>query len=236
MLKNTIGKTKHIWNVFFCLVCITMSCNDPAADKYQKMSDSHPTIISHILPKYYFNLFQQKKGGKIKLVSSVENLGRDTVSNFSYNKDYDIAMYTLSRSYDFSLRKSLHESFGESSEEVGTPFYANGIKLLGIRHRILVTDADKPSNIFISFGGSGFSIAEKNDTVADYFFDCKNLSIKYKANGHQEVFVKADDHRPLEIIFLKHEKKLFLIFITTKKDSASFQHSIGASLFKCFKG
>jgi len=236
MLKNQMGKIKHIWNVFFCLVCIMMSCNDPAADKYQKLLQSYPTIFSHTLPDYYLNLFQQNIRGKIKLVESLEHPGRDTVSNFSYDKDYDIAMYTLSRSYDLSLKNSLRESFGESSEELGTAFYDNGINLVGIRHRILVTDADKPSNIFISFGGSGFSIAEKNDTVADYFFDCKNLSIKYKANGHQEVFVDADDHRPLEIIFLKHEKKLFLIFITTKKDSASFQRSIGASLFKCFKG
>lgn len=211
-----------------------MSCNDPVADKYQKIFQSHPTIISHTLPDYYLNLFQQKARGKIKLVESLEHIGKDTVCDFLYDQKYYLALYTLSRSYDFSLQKSLRESFGENSQEFSTPFYDNEINFVGISNRISVNDNDndKPSNIFISFGGSGFSKSEKNDTIADYFFKCKNLSIKYKTNGHQEVFVNANGSKPLEIIFLKKEMKLFLIFITPKKDFTSFNHEISISLFK----
>jgi len=211
-----------------------ISCNDPAADKYEKMLQSHPTVLSQTLPDYYLNLFQKKARSKIKLMSSLEHIGRDTVCNLSYDGEYYVALYTLSRSYNFSLQNSLRESFRESSAEFGTPFYINDINFVGIKHRMYVNDSDKgkPSNIFISFGGAGFSKGEKNDTLADYFFECKNLSIKYKANGQQEVFVEADSYKPLEIMFLKKEKKLFLIFITPKKDSTSFHHSIGISLFK----
>ncbi len=227
-------KIKHIWNIFFIVVCMMMSCNDPVADKYQKILQAHPTILSQTLPDHYLNLFQQKARGKIKLMTSLEHIGRDTVCNFLYDREYYIALYTLSRSYDFSLQNSLRESFGESSVESGTPFYDNDINSVGIRHRIYVDDSDyvKPSNIFISFAGARFSKGEKNDTIADYFFECKNLSIKYGVNGHQEVFVEAKGYKPLEIMFLKKEKKMFLIFITTKKDSMSFHHAIGISLFK----
>ena len=198
------------------------------------MLQSHPTVLSQTLPDYYLNLFQKKARSKIKLMSSLEHIGRDTVCNLSYDGEYYVALYTLSRSYNFSLQNSLRESFRESSAEFGTPFYINDINFVGIKHRMYVNDSDKgkPSNIFISFGGAGFSKGEKNDTLADYFFECKNLSIKYKANGQQEVFVEADSYKPLEIMFLKKEKKLFLIFITPKKDSTSFHHSIGISLFK----
>ena len=226
-------KIKYKWNLFFCAVCIIMSCNDPAADKYLKVLRSHPTMISHNLPGYYLNLFQPKIRGKIKLMTSLEHIGRDTVCDFLYNQEYYIALYTLSRSYDFSLQNSLQESFSESTVEFGTPFYVNDINFVGIRHRIHVNESDngKLSNIFISFGGSGLSKSEKNDTIADYFFECKNLSIKFKGNGRQDFFVDANGNKPLEIMFLKKEKKLFLIFITTKKDFASFDHEIGLSLF-----
>jgi hypothetical protein len=211
-----------------------MSCNDTASDKYLKILQSHPTIISHALPDYYLNLFQPNVRGKIKLITSLEHIDRDTVCNLLYDREYYIALYTLSRSYDFSLQNSLRESFSENSKEFGIPFYENQINFVGISNHISVNNNDigKPSSIFISFGGSGFSESEKNDTVADYLLQCKNLSIKYKANGHQEVFVDANGDKPLEIMFLKKEKKLFLIFITPKKDSTSFHHAIGTSLFK----
>ena len=210
-----------------------MSCNDPAADKYEKMLQSHPTVLSQTLPDYYLNLFQKKARSKIKLMSSLEHIGRDTVCNLSYDGEYYVALYTLSRSYNFSLQNSLRESFRESSAEFGTPFYINDINFVGIKHRMYVNDSDKvkPSNIFISFGGSGFSKSEKNDTIADYLFECKNLSIRYMTKGPQEVFVDANGEKPLEIMFLKKAKNLFLIFITTKKDSAPFNHPIGRLLF-----
>jgi hypothetical protein len=226
-------KEKYTWNIFFFVVCMMMSCNDPVADKYQKTLQLHPTILSQTLPDYYLNLFQQKARGKIKLITSLEHVGRDTVCNFLYDRKYYVAVYMLSRSYDFSLQNFLQESFIESSVEFGIPFYDNNINSVGIRHRVYVNDSDnnKPSNIFISFAGEGFSRNKKNDTIADYFFKCKNLSIKYKATGHQEVFVEANGYEPLEVMFLKKEKKLFLIFITTKKESMSFDHAIGISLF-----
>jgi hypothetical protein len=188
--------------------------------------------MSHTFPDYYSNLLQQNVRSKINWITSIEHIGRDTVCNFLYDQKYYVALYMLSRSYDFALQNSLKENFSESSRELGTPFYDNAIHFVGISHRMLVTDDDKPSNIFISFGGSGFSKSEKNDTIADYFFECKNLSIKYKANGTQEIFVDANGYKPLEIMFLTKERKLFLIFITTKKDLASFHHTIGTSLFK----
>lgn len=232
MLKNSIGKVKGTWNLFFCVVCMIMSCNGPVSDETLKIFKSHPTIMSHTLPDYYSNLFQQKVKDKIHLTTSLEHIGRDTVCNFLYDQQYCIALYRLSRSYDFSLQNSLRESFSENGVEVGTAFYVNQINFVGIQHRVLVTDNDKPSNMFISFGGSGFSKGEKNDTIADYLFECRNLSIKYEVNGHQEVFVDANGDKPLEIMFLKKEKKLFLAFITTKKDSTPFHHTIGTSLFK----
>ena len=233
MLKNSVMKIKHTWNIFFYIVCIMMSCDDPMADKYQKILQSHPTIFSQTLPDYYLDLFQLKARGKIHLMTSLEHIGRDTVCNFLYDQKYYVALYTLSRSYDFSLQNSLRESFSESSEEYSTPFYINDINFVGIEHRMYVNDSDKgkPSNIFISFGGSGFSKSEKNDTIADYLFECKNLSIRYMTKGPQEVFVDANGEKPLEIMFLKKAKNLFLIFITTKKDSAPFNHPIGRLLF-----
>lgn len=219
--------------MFFFVVCIMISCSDPVADKYQSILQSHPTIFSQTIPDYYLNLFQQKVRNKIKLITSLEHIGRDTVCNFLYDREYYLAFYTLSRSYESSLQTSLRERFTESSVEIGTPFYDNDIHSVGIRHRIYVNNNGNGnfSNIFISFGGRAFSKNEKNDAIADYFFECKNLSIKYKANGHQEVFVAANDYKPLEIMFLKKEKKLYLIFITTK-ESTSFNHRIGVSLFK----
>jgi hypothetical protein len=232
ILKNRIVKIKPKWNIIFFLVCVIVSCNDPLSNKYQKIFKSHPTITSHTFPDYCSNLFQQNVRGKINWMTSIEHIGRDTVCDFLYDQEYYVALYLLSRSYNFSLQNSLKESFSENSEEFGIPFYENAIHFVGISHRMLVTKDDKPSNIFISFGGSRFSKIEKNDTIADYFFKCKSLSIKYKANGHQEVFVEASDDDPLEIMFLKKEKKLLLIFITPKKDSTSFRHAIGRSLFK----
>jgi len=227
-------KIKHALNIFFWVVFIIISCNDPETEKYQKMLQSHPTIISQITPSFYLNLFQPKVKSKIKLIKSLEHIGRDTVSNFLYNQEYYVAIYTLARSYEFSLQKSLQESFNESEVEFRTSFYVNEINFIGIRHRISdeVNSNNKPSDILTSFGGSGFSKRTKNDSIADYFFECENLSIKYGANSHQEVFVDANGKKPLEIMFLKKEGKLFLIFITSKKDSASFNPTIGSLLFE----
>jgi hypothetical protein len=213
--------------------CIMLACNDPRAMQYRKILLSHPTVISQNVPDYYLNLFQQKARGKIKLTTSLEHIGRDTVCDFLYDGKYYIALYTISRSYDFSLQNSLRESFSEISVEYSIPFYDNGIHSVGIRSRAYIngTAEVNPSNILITFSGDRFSKNEKNDSIADYFFECKNLSIKYKESVHQDVFVEAEGHTPLEVMFIKKEKKLFLIFITTKKDSTLFPDAIGKSLF-----
>jgi hypothetical protein len=227
-------KLKVIFILFLIIVGMITSCNDPESDKYSKLLQSHPTKISQILPSFYSNLFKLDARKKIKLTNSLEHIGQDTVCDLLYDQKYYIALYMLSRSFDSSLQNSLHEGFGENSEELKTPFYENEINLLGISDRIRVYDGHiiKPSNIFISFGGSKVEKTEKNDTVADYNFTCKNLSIRYKSTGPQEIFVDANGDKPLEVMFLKRKRNLFLIFITYRKDFPLLNKSIGPSIFK----
>ncbi|MFI5159324.1 MAG: hypothetical protein ACHQF4_10695 [Sphingobacteriales bacterium] len=236
LIKNEIGKIRGASNLFFAIACFFLSCNNSLNDKYQKIFRAHPTIISNTLPDYYLNLFQQRVRDKIKLITSFEHIGRDTVCDFLYDGKYYISLYTLSRSFNASLQTSLKENVSEINEELGTPFYDNQIGRLYIKHRFSITDDDKPLNIYISLEGSALSKKVKNDGFVDYFFKCKNLSIKYKISGHQEVYLETDgsigQSIPIETIFIKSKKRLFLIFLTPKKDSASYPSALGTLLFK----
>jgi hypothetical protein len=228
-------KLKIIFGLYLFIICTIISCDSPESDKYAKMLQIHQTKMSQVFPGYYLNLVQQKARDKIKLSISLENIGQDTVCNFSYDKNYDIALYTLSKSFKSSLQSSLHEDFRENSRELGIPFYINGTNLIGISRRVYIKDSDYigPANIFISFGGSELESTKKNDTIVDYNFSCKNLSIRYEINGPQQIFVNANDgDKPLEVMLLKRQRKLFLIFITPKKDLHFLNKSIGLSIFK----
>jgi hypothetical protein len=221
-----------------CFVCLLMACNSPQADQAFKTMAAHPTVVSNVLPDYYVDLFQQTAKAKIKSDGSIECIGRDTVCYFLYDQKYRLSLFTLTRSYDSSLQSSLIEKFSESDEEPGVSFYINAMSSAIIEQRMTDTAA-KQSKIYVVFGGSGFSVNEKNDSVASYFFKCETLSIYFKPGSHQEIFVKNKDlikiYIPLEVLFLKRGKRLFLALITTK-DESEFPHSLGSSIFNLGKG
>jgi hypothetical protein len=80
---------------------------------------------------------------------------------------------------------------------------------------------DQPNRIFISLYGTDFRVNAKADSIADYYLNFKNLSIKYDINGAQEIYAEptesADDKLPLELMLIKRSKRLYLLFLSPKK-------------------
>jgi hypothetical protein len=223
--KRLKMKNRNPAIIFIIIIYTVTACDSCLSNEDEKIIQSHPVVISEVAPDYYLKLFRPATINKLKLTSSYENIGRDTVCNFLYDEKYYVQLYRLSRSYDFSVKSSLKEVSGEIRMEVGTLFYTNSESRLDIMSRMVASKTNKLSSIYVSFGGSKYDINAKNDSLVDYSLKCKHLSIKYNVNGPQEIFAEVanntEDPIPLEILVFKNRKNLYLAFFSPFKISGS---------------
>ena len=186
---------------------------------------SHPVLVTNHVPEYFNNLFKSQSKDKLRLINSYERIGRDTVSNFLYNQQYYIQLYKLSMNYSLSLKKSIKKRIIENKQEAGVPFYDNERSRIMINDKMVTSKSDAPSNIFISFDGQNLRTVSKDDSLAYYSLEFKSLSIKYNINGPQEIYAdikkSGADIIPIELMFLKKNNMLFMIWMSPKEDNST---------------
>ncbi len=174
-----------------------------------------------MIPRDYENLFKPEIRDKLKLLNSYERSLHDTVSNFLYDGKLNVQIYKLSDRFNLSLKHTLIESYQQSELENDTVYYSVDESPIEIMDRVVISKIDKPTNIFISLYGNNSRIVAKGDSLADYYLEFKNLSIKYKADGPLELFAQvgklAHGPVPLEILFIRQNNKLYILFISPTK-------------------
>lgn len=219
MKKNKVLKKITLLAI---MIYIAINCESCGPNQDEELDRRYPFIVSSFIPKYYDDLFKPDVKNKLKLINTYERKAKDTVCNFLYDEKYIIQVYKLSQMYNLSLKNSLTENYRHSEQEVGTIYYANERSRINIFDKMVVSKSDKPSKIFIVLDVTTVPIVAKSDSLIDYFLDFKNLSIKYSNTGSQEVFAEVRQSAeaiPLEILFLKKNKKLYLLLMSPKKDA-----------------
>ena len=213
-------KRKSYLELVLILFVVYFTADTESCNQNGKLLESHPTIVSNVIPSYFMNLFKPGTKAEMKLISSYEHIGKDTVCNFMYEGKYYLQVYRLSERFIESLNGSLNENHAKSELEVGVPFYDNQASLINIRDKMIVSKKDNPIKIFVSLNGVDCTANMKNDSVADYNLIIKNLSIKYSPNGPQEIQAEpgdyADQRTPLELMFIKNNASLYLLFLSPK--------------------
>lgn len=197
---------------------------------------SHPQKISKNVPDYFKALFTKESQGKLRLLKTVERGYKDTISNFLYDGKFIIQLYKISNSYSYSLKNTINEIYAENKQVAQVYFDGNFESQIYILDRTDVSRADIPHNIFISFNNSNLTNILKNDSVADYYTQSHNLSIGYNSLRQQEFYIesKKNPGRPfnLEVLFLKENRSLFVVFISSVTGSNFPERTFFKSLFK----
>lgn len=213
---------KQIFRFFLTVISIyiTIQFGSCMSDQNQKILRDHPVLPSNVRPKDYDSLFTSQVTDKLKLIISYERKGKDTVSNFLYDNKYHIQVYKLSNTYNHSLKDFLKETYDANELQVGVIYYDNQRSFIKICDKMVVAKEDLPSKVFISLYGNSAHTIIKNDSVADYWLNFKNLSIKYNPNGPQELYAETYKNVagtiPLEITFFRKSTNLYLIFTSPK--------------------
>ena len=90
----------------------------------------------------------------------------------------------------------------------------------------------KPSTLFFKIFGDGTHLIVKNDTIAYYYSKLETLSLQYKYNGLQDIYMSSDEtNTPTEILFEKKNDCIYLFIMTARKHNETMSPKLLYSLF-----
>jgi len=201
-----------IWKVFFHV------------NLHGEREDSE--IWTDTIPKQYLQLLKLPdtccKNGRIVFVNTLSSKYRNPVSRFYIDNKYYLQVYKMYNSFNYSLKKAIKEEFSGSSPS-NTEYASDETTDMEFLYKR--TEPQKPENIYLTIGGDSTITLKKNDTVAYYFSKCANLSIRFKQDQDNDIFGECKSQNlnmvPLEIMFLKRDKNLYLFTLSSKNASTT---------------
>ncbi|SRR5260221_131404 len=172
-------------------------------------------------PPEYLNLF--KKNNKLIFQITVKSKTRNLISQFQYDKKYSINVYRL----DILSNSNLNEIIKEShlNDHITYQLSYNLLDRFD-QYELLYKSGVQgmASKIYLNLSGDQTQLVLKNDSVAYYYSRLKSFSIKYKLNDPQDFFGSIKDENsnqrfPIEIMFIKHNGKIYLILMSLENSS-----------------
>jgi hypothetical protein len=180
-------------------------------------SNSYSTIV----PEEYLDLFLDKKN--IVCDSSLTSKHRSLVTELHNNQFY-ILVYKLGAANKLYLN-NVYENYSSS----GAPMYsyyidASTSKQLQVQYKLGIM-GEIPS-LYFNLYGDHTQALKKNDSVAYYYSNFENFSIRYQKEGKIDIYGKAKGNpqrskAPLEVMFLKRNNNLYFILLTNRNYSTN---------------
>lgn len=122
--------------------------------------------------------------------------------------------------FNYSLKNAIKETFSNAHAWTYTPYVVDDRTKMEFLYN--ETRPPDPTNIYIDLYGDSTKILKKNDTVACYYTQCVNFSIKFDVQKPMDIYGESQSKRqseiPIEIMFLKKNNQLYLLTLSAKDD------------------
>jgi len=221
--KRTILALVIIIIVLFLGIRGCMSLMLSSALKTNKeVSELDSNTYLKSVPEEYLGLFLNK--ANILPDSSVTSKQRSLVSQL-HNEKYYIQVYKLDTINGLSLSSIIFQTF-DNSEISMYSYYVEESTNKQLRIRYKLGQKEKTSSLYFTLYGDHTQVIEKNDSVAYYYSNFENFSIKYKKNDKIDIYGNKRGTTPslkvpIEIMFLKRTNNLHFILLSNKNNSSN---------------
>lgn len=222
-MKKTLLVIALILGSLFILVkaCQTVVLKD-AIKTNKEISQLDTNTVSENPPKEYLNLFRNKKA--LKCISTITSKHRYLITEFT-DGQFDIQISKLDTMNSLQVSQVLNETFS-TTEQSKNIYYTDYLpnKIVSINYRLGAKE--KIDEVYFTLYGDNTRILKKDDTVAYYYSNFENFSIKYQKEGKIDIYGKAKGNSqgskaPLEVMFLKRNNNFYLILLTNKIHSSN---------------
>jgi hypothetical protein len=184
-----------------------------------------PIKYTKNIPDDYFKLL----GSNVDffLVGTIEGRFRNSISEFNYHKNNSLFIYKIDTSAYLPLREIIHEEHSNDHRTYNY-VYSTVINNDTLEINYISKPIKKGTSIYINTYGLDDQTLIKNDTVAYYYSNINNFSIRYGKFEPQDFFGKVNDkyiagNLPLEILFLKKRSNLYLILMAPNNGSTKLE-------------
>jgi hypothetical protein len=182
------------------------------------------------IPKDYLQLIHHIRGKDINFLKTTKGKFRNPISCFIYNQQYYIQIYKMDSLFNYSLKSNLKEDFGNAKKSSNV-FYSVDDRSK-IEYSYKLTAPTKPTSVFLKVLGKNNRILLKNDSIAYYYSDFKNFSIKYDPTGLNDIYGETKGGLfskvlPIEILFIKRDHSLYLLTMSVYEDASDSKYAPG---------
>jgi hypothetical protein len=190
-----------------------------------KTEAEYPRTFSYVIPQEYLNLFSDVNKVKMTSLRTVNIKFRNSISNIGYNKNYYIQIYKLDSTFNIPVREAINENYEFNHGYHDVPYDINEQYCAEFVYKLY--RPTKPSKIYLSLSGNNTQILKKNDSIACYYSNFQNFSIKFQKDADDDIYAKANSDNfltkevPLEVLFLKRQKNLYLILMSVNDRAIS---------------
>lgn len=184
----------------------------------------YPGTYSDTIPNEYLGLFRGVNKEKLASLKTIEIKFRSPISNIVYDKDYYLQVYKIDSAFNRSVGNAVNVSNESNPGYHNSPYNVNEQYCAEFVYKLY--KPIKPSEIYLTLFGKNTQVLKKNDSISYYYSIFENFSIKLQKDADDDIHGKAkstiflNESAPLEILFLKREKNLYLILLSVKNKAA----------------
>jgi hypothetical protein len=147
---------------------------------------------------------------------------RNPISFFVYKRYYYLQVYKIDSSFKSSVKNILSEHYINAQVTYGSFLMDNESE---IDYSYNQSAPPKPKSILLKLLGKNNRVVFKNDSVAYYLSTFKNFSIQYNTTVSFDIYGEVKGNglfshnlEPLELMFIKRNKNLFLLTMSVFKN------------------
>lgn len=191
-------------------------------------------------PNNYINLFKSTAQKKIAVTYTSFAKYRDSISYLVYDKKYDIEISKIRTGANLNLEKDIIDSYKEpngvfSNNTTGVmPYNENNFEI-----NYKGESTESAIKIYLSLLGDSIKTIVKNDSIANYFLNVKNMFVQYKPDSVYQIFIEAKTHfyffsekQPVSLMFLKKNNTLYFLLLTIRNDDDKLDPNLLYKLVK----
>jgi len=190
---------------------------------------AHGVSTRKILPEFH-ELFTMEAKSKLNVPFTYESNYESLSSNYYYDDRYYLSVRK------FLLAKN---TFIENLilEKNGSPFFTGGIFSesesnfldMGFKNK----KADTIKHIELYLKGDSITTVAKNDTMLCYYLKAKSFYLYYNGTDFPDIKGEAQhDNTPVSILFIKKDKKMYLLIMDIKEAGQTMRPDLLYSLVK----
>ena len=218
--------------VIIALISLIMFVNRKVAE------DSEPCFPSAKVPSEYLQLLHLPDSccnsiSKITFVATMGCSYRKPISYFLVESKYYLQIYKMDSSFTSTLTNAVKESYSNVNIWTNTTYDIDNKTDMEFFYKS--GKPKKVKNIYFNLFGDSTRVLQKNDTVAYYYSKCTSFSLKFNLQDQNDIYgeLKSDNSSevPLEILFLKKDKRLFLLILSCKNANSDLNPNMLHDLY-----